>query len=196
MQDQPIPDRPDSGGSSPTEAEDIRYQGVVLIHVLHRHPTLLTTDDLVREITSGAADFEESDAIARLDGPGGRWAAAPPERPRRAVPGGAPLPHDHQRGRGVGGAGGEISAGRGAGHREGPERAPCSGPPESPHPRATAKDQAPRQQPCRPLRRRKSLCPKGRIAFGFLPRPMPRQKPRTGVRLAKFAGAFSPSGGQ
>jgi hypothetical protein len=65
MQDQPIPDRPDSGGPSPTEAEDIRYQGVVLIHVLHRHPTLLTTDDLVREITSGSADFGESDAIVR-----------------------------------------------------------------------------------------------------------------------------------
>jgi hypothetical protein len=49
----------------PTEAQDIRDQGVVLIHVLHRHPTLLTIPDLVREITAGSEDFAEGDAMER-----------------------------------------------------------------------------------------------------------------------------------
>jgi hypothetical protein len=49
----------------PTEAQDIRDQGVVLIHVLHRHPTLLTIPDLVREITAGSEDFGEGDAVER-----------------------------------------------------------------------------------------------------------------------------------
>jgi hypothetical protein len=49
----------------PTEAEDIRSQGVVLIHVLHRQPTLLTIPDLVREIASGSRDFAEGDALER-----------------------------------------------------------------------------------------------------------------------------------
>lgn len=70
-------DQPSGGGDrevSPTEAEDIRDQGVVLVHVLSRHPTLLTIPDLVREITSGSEDFAEGDAIERavrdLDGVG------------------------------------------------------------------------------------------------------------------------------
>ncbi|MBW8060209.1 MAG: hypothetical protein FVQ78_07735 [Solirubrobacterales bacterium] len=49
----------------PTAAEDIRDQGIVLIHVLALHPTLLTIPDLVREITSGSEDFAESDAVER-----------------------------------------------------------------------------------------------------------------------------------
>jgi hypothetical protein len=49
----------------PTEAQDIRDQGVVLIHVLTRHPTLLTIPDLVREITTGPEDFAEGDAMER-----------------------------------------------------------------------------------------------------------------------------------
>jgi hypothetical protein len=62
MQDQPI----DDGERVPsTEAPDIRDQGVVLIHVLHRHPTLLTIPDLVREITAGSEDFGEGDAMER-----------------------------------------------------------------------------------------------------------------------------------
>jgi hypothetical protein len=63
MQDQPN----DAGAHDvpPTEAEDIRDQGVVLIHVLHRHPTLLTIPDLVREIASGSEDFAEGDALER-----------------------------------------------------------------------------------------------------------------------------------
>lgn len=61
-------DNPKGAGDEhvpPTEAQDIRDQGVVLIHVLHRHPTLLTIPDLVREITSGSEDFAESDALER-----------------------------------------------------------------------------------------------------------------------------------
>jgi len=49
----------------PTEAQDIRDQGVVLIHVLTRQPTLLTIPDLVREITAGSEDFAEGDAMER-----------------------------------------------------------------------------------------------------------------------------------
>lgn len=52
-------------GASPTEAQDVRDQAVVLAHVLDRHPTLLTIPDLVREITAGRADFAESDAAER-----------------------------------------------------------------------------------------------------------------------------------
>ena len=61
-------DNPKGAGDEhvpPTEAQDIRDQGVVLIHVLHRHPTLLTIPDLVREIASGSEDFAESDALER-----------------------------------------------------------------------------------------------------------------------------------
>ena len=50
----------------PTEAQDIRDQGVVLIHVLTRQPTLLTIPDLVREITAGSEDkASEGDAMER-----------------------------------------------------------------------------------------------------------------------------------
>jgi len=49
----------------PTEAQDIRDQGVVLIHVLTRQPTLLTIPDLVREITAGSEGFAEGDAMER-----------------------------------------------------------------------------------------------------------------------------------
>lgn len=63
MQDQPSEAR--AHGVPPTEAQDLRDQGVVLIHVLQRHPTLLTIPDLVREITSGSEDFAEGDAMER-----------------------------------------------------------------------------------------------------------------------------------
>ena len=61
-------DNPKGAGDKnvpPTEAQDIRDQGVVLIHVLSRHPTLLTIPDLVREITSGSEDFAEGDNLER-----------------------------------------------------------------------------------------------------------------------------------
>lgn len=63
MQDQPS--EADGYGVPPTEAQDLRDQGVVLIHVLTRHPTLLTIPDLVREITSGSEEFAEGDAMER-----------------------------------------------------------------------------------------------------------------------------------
>jgi hypothetical protein len=44
-------------------AQDLKDQGVVLMHVLHRHPTLLMIPDLVREITSGSDEFGETDAL-------------------------------------------------------------------------------------------------------------------------------------
>lgn len=61
-------DQPSGAGDEnvpPTEAQDIRDQGVVLIHVLSRHPTQLTIPDLVREITSGSEDFAEGDNLER-----------------------------------------------------------------------------------------------------------------------------------
>ena len=63
MQDQPS----DAGDRDvpPTEAQDIRDQGVVLIHVLTRHPTLLMVPELVREITAGSEEFAEGDNVER-----------------------------------------------------------------------------------------------------------------------------------
>jgi len=61
-------DQPSEAGDRevpPTEAQDLRSQGVVLMHVLHRHPTLLTIPDLVREITNGSEEFAEGDAAER-----------------------------------------------------------------------------------------------------------------------------------
>jgi hypothetical protein len=54
-----------SADDSPTASEDIRDQGVTLMHVLHRHPTLLTIPDLVREIASASEDFGEGDNVER-----------------------------------------------------------------------------------------------------------------------------------
>jgi hypothetical protein len=48
-----------------TTAEDIRDQGIVLIHVLAVHPTHLIVPELVREITAGASDFTEDDRMER-----------------------------------------------------------------------------------------------------------------------------------
>jgi hypothetical protein len=63
MRDQPS----DAGDRDvpPTEAQDIRDQGVVLIHVLTRHPTLLMVPELVREITAGSEEFAEGDNVER-----------------------------------------------------------------------------------------------------------------------------------
>jgi hypothetical protein len=35
------------------------------MHVLHRHPTLLTIPDLIRELTSGSKDFADNDHFER-----------------------------------------------------------------------------------------------------------------------------------
>lgn len=58
-------DQPNEAGKPPMAKQDIRDQGVILMHVLHRHPTLLTIPDLVREITAGSEDFAEGDAAER-----------------------------------------------------------------------------------------------------------------------------------
>ncbi len=64
-----MPDKPRGAGDdacdSPNHAQDLKDQGVVLIYVLTRHPTLLTIPDLVREIAGGTEDFAESDALER-----------------------------------------------------------------------------------------------------------------------------------
>lgn len=63
MQDQPS----DAGTEDvpPTAAEDIRDQGIVLIHVLAVHPSHLIVPELVREITAGASEFAEDDRMER-----------------------------------------------------------------------------------------------------------------------------------
>jgi hypothetical protein len=61
-------DNPKGAGDEnvpPTAAEDIRDQGIVLIHVLAVHPTHLIVPELVREITSGRTDFAEDDRMER-----------------------------------------------------------------------------------------------------------------------------------
>jgi hypothetical protein len=61
-------DNPKGAGNEnvpPTAAEDIRDQGVVLIHVLAVHPSHLIVPELVREITAGASEFAEDDRMER-----------------------------------------------------------------------------------------------------------------------------------
>jgi hypothetical protein len=63
MQDQPSGASDDA--ASPTAAQDLRDQGVVLTHVLAVHPTHLIVPELVREVTAGASDFAEDDRMER-----------------------------------------------------------------------------------------------------------------------------------
>lgn len=127
MQDQPS--EAGDHGVPPTEAQNLRDQGVVLIHVLQRHPTLLTIPDLVREITAGSEDFAEGDAMERavrdLTGVGLLMC---PSGPRCAHSGRSALPEDPLRRQLLGGAG-DFG---GSGSQGGPIRRVCSGPPESP----------------------------------------------------------------
>jgi hypothetical protein len=89
MQDQPIHGRRDSGNSSPTEAQDLHDQGVVLIQALTLHPACLTTAELVREVTGGSCGFEPGDrferAIRDLTGAGLLHACAGFVMPSRAA---------------------------------------------------------------------------------------------------------------
>jgi hypothetical protein len=62
MRSQPNGARPNA---SPTHKQDIRDQGVVLMHVLALHPTNLIVPDLVRELTNGSTDFAEGDNAER-----------------------------------------------------------------------------------------------------------------------------------
>lgn len=48
-----------------TAAQDVRDQGVVLVHVLTLHPAHLRLMELVREVTAGSADFEDADRFER-----------------------------------------------------------------------------------------------------------------------------------
>jgi hypothetical protein len=54
------PDRAQSN-----DLQDLRDQGVVLIHVLTLHPAHLRLVELVREVTAGSADFADSDRYER-----------------------------------------------------------------------------------------------------------------------------------
>jgi len=61
-------DNPKGAGNEnvpPTAAEDIRDQGIVLVHVLAVHPSHLIIPELVREITAGASEFAEDDRMER-----------------------------------------------------------------------------------------------------------------------------------
>ena len=46
-------------------AQDVRDQGIVLMHVLALHPTNLIVPDLVRELTNGSEKFAEDDSAER-----------------------------------------------------------------------------------------------------------------------------------
>jgi hypothetical protein len=58
-------DQPNEAGDLSPAAEDIQDQGVTLMHVLHRHPTLLTIPDLIRELTDASEDFADTDRFER-----------------------------------------------------------------------------------------------------------------------------------
>jgi hypothetical protein len=74
--------QPNEVGESPTATQDIRTQGITLMHVLALHPIHLSIPDLVRELTNGSEDYGEGDDIERairdltgvrlLDCPSGR----------------------------------------------------------------------------------------------------------------------------
>lgn len=53
------------GLTSPSAAQDVRDQRIVLTHVLALHPTHLVVAHLVREIAAGVPEFEEGDGIER-----------------------------------------------------------------------------------------------------------------------------------
>jgi hypothetical protein len=46
-------------------AQDLRDQGGVLIHVLALYPTHLRLSELIQEVSAGAADFAQRDALER-----------------------------------------------------------------------------------------------------------------------------------
>ena len=47
------------------EAQDLRDQSSVLIHVLTLYPTHLRLSELIQEVSAGVADFAQRDAIKR-----------------------------------------------------------------------------------------------------------------------------------
>lgn len=57
-----------ANGASPrhsNHAQDIKDQGIVLMHVLALHPTHLIVPDLVRELTKDSEVFAEGDNVER-----------------------------------------------------------------------------------------------------------------------------------
>jgi hypothetical protein len=53
----------DSSDPRSVRAQDLRDQGVVLIHVFSVYPTQMRLPELVRELTNGSSDFAEGDGI-------------------------------------------------------------------------------------------------------------------------------------
>lgn len=53
------------GRAHSNHVQDLRDQGVVLIHVLTLHPAHLRAADLVRELTAGSAEFADLDRFRR-----------------------------------------------------------------------------------------------------------------------------------
>ena len=51
--------------ASPNHKQDIRDQGIVLMHVLALHPTNLIVPDFVRELTNGSEEFAKGDRFER-----------------------------------------------------------------------------------------------------------------------------------
>ncbi len=51
--------------SHPNDLQDIRDQGVVLIHLLALHPAPLRLPELVREVAAGSTDFTAQDRFKR-----------------------------------------------------------------------------------------------------------------------------------
>ena len=200
MQDQPS----DAGADRASgDAEDIRDQGVVLIHVLTRHPTLLMVPKLVREITSGSEDFGEGDAVERaIRDLTGYGLLHLPRRDRHALSGGPAVPEDHLRGELLRRAGGFRRVGASRRDRAGfcGRIAPpgCSGPPESPRlqdPTKQRKARAARSQrstlPCLSPRSSQELLPEHEVppASTSASSPAPTSTARhtmnrTGVRFS------------
>ncbi len=63
MHDKPIGAGEDERAT--TDVQDLRDQGIVLIHVLTLHPAHLRLVELVREVTAGSADFADADRFER-----------------------------------------------------------------------------------------------------------------------------------
>jgi len=48
-----------------SDVQDLRDQGVVLVHILTLHPAHLRLAEVVREVTAGSADFVDVDRFER-----------------------------------------------------------------------------------------------------------------------------------
>lgn len=64
MADKDSMDR-EAGDLRSNAAQDLRDQGVVLVHVITTYPSSLRLSDLVRELTDDSEDFAQRDGIER-----------------------------------------------------------------------------------------------------------------------------------